>query len=903
MNGYTCYLKKTAPIIKAGAILFCLLLGLPLWSQSFDSYVRNVVTFNRLMPQEKVYMQFDNTGYYLGDTIWFKAWVVQADNLAPTTLSHVLYVDLVAPEGYCVSTQKFKIENGEARGQIVLEDSVGGGYWEVRGYTRYMLDFGTIQHETYLPPMKFVASGDGLDTQRVTVRKYVQKKVRFLTEEQEKRANIEYVTPFSRVFPVYDRPIEKGKFVPYITRRSVLNTRPKRAIAKKQSEDSTLTVHFFPEGGTRISSLPCNIAFEAARKNGEQVAIRGGLVDSTGDTVDFHSNFEGRGVLLCNPGATRIWVFFEGRDYTFDLPQGEKQGATLTVMRGDSAFSVMMAAGDSLRGDSLGLMVMCRGKALFYTQPSFDADGHARCEVPVRELSTGINQLTLFNRAGAIVAERLFFVNRHDRDGLSLTISPSDSILKSYMPLTLDCRLKDAAGVPMQGKFALSVRDKSTQMETGNSGSILTELLLSGDLKGYIAHPEYYFEKEDSAHLSDLDLLLLVQGWRRYDWKTMAGVTPFQPLYSIEKKLSIEGEVRTPWERNTDPDTNEDLFTISGGKLLPNTKIQVGLVSGRLACDTTVTSNNEGKFLLSVEDEYGMGTFFIKSAKAWDKKLTYQMNETPVSTYYIPLIYPYFGVPRQYSFYETHMPRPVVKKGNMENGSDSLGNENDYAFGTQHLKEFVVKQRRSIFRHIDYTRPAIKFDPRDEGNLCYDLGLQPEPWPEYSYRMRLSGLNCKIAYTNYFTELEVDKNGREHIVLKKNGKPISIDKCQEVRVYSDFDFRARYLQDYTTESEVAEHWYSFSDGKTYIPGFNGRRLNFPLFTAPAQFYSPDYSRMPQPKAGKDDYRRTLYWNPDVETDSEGHAVVKLYNNTHCKEISIDAQGITPEGVPFATQKE
>ena len=57
------------------------------------SYVQHVMGFNKAVPQEKVYMHFDNTGYFEGETIWFKAYVTRTDNGHPTDLSKVLYVE------------------------------------------------------------------------------------------------------------------------------------------------------------------------------------------------------------------------------------------------------------------------------------------------------------------------------------------------------------------------------------------------------------------------------------------------------------------------------------------------------------------------------------------------------------------------------------------------------------------------------------------------------------------------------------------------------------------------------------------------------------------------------------------------------------------------------------------
>ena len=66
------------------------------------------------------------------------------------------------------------------------------------------------------------------------------------------------------------------------------------------------------------------------------------------------------------------------------------------------------------------------------------------------------------------------------------------------------------------------------------------------------------------------------------------------------------------------------------------------------------------------------------------------------------------------------------------------------------------------------------------------------------------------------------------------------------------------------------------------------------FAHPAEFYSPDYSK--QKPAEPTDYRRTLYWNPNVKLDAEGHAHVTLYNNSRTTQISVSAAGQSGSGM-------
>ncbi|MBO4589389.1 MAG: hypothetical protein J5698_00240, partial [Bacteroidaceae bacterium] len=62
---------------------------------------------------------------------------------------------------------------------------------------------------------------------------------------------------------------------------------------------------------------------------------------------------------------------------------------------------------------------------------------------------------------------------------------------------------------------------------------------------------------------------------------------------------------------------------------------------------------------------------------------------------------------------------------------------------------------------------------------------------------------------------------------------------------------------------------------------------------------PTYPKGPIP--GDKDYRRTLYWNPEVTTDETGCATVSFYNNGYSRAFTISAEGLTKEGIPIINQ--
>ena len=121
-----------------------LLIGV-LWLLSLTNgvYAQQKQQNNVLPVQEKVYLHFDNNCYFLGDTIWYKAYVVLADDNTPQPLSKILYVELLNEQGYPLERQQLVVdENGQANGQFAISDTTFAGYYEIRAYTKWMLNFG-----------------------------------------------------------------------------------------------------------------------------------------------------------------------------------------------------------------------------------------------------------------------------------------------------------------------------------------------------------------------------------------------------------------------------------------------------------------------------------------------------------------------------------------------------------------------------------------------------------------------------------------------------------------------------------------------------------------------------------------------------------------------------------------
>ena len=70
-----------------------------------------------------------------------------------------------------------------------------------------------------------------------------------------------------------------------------------------------------------------------------------------------------------------------------------------------------------------------------------------------------------------------------------------------------------------------------------------------------------------------------------------------------------------------------------------------------------------------------------------------------------------------------------------------------------------------------------------------------------------------------------------------------------------------------------------------------RYTSYQAFDPVEVFETEDYEQMPP----MNDFRRTLYWNPNLWTDKDGKAHVEFWNNSTCTEMIISAEGITDDG--------
>ena len=892
--------------------------------------------------QEKVYVHTDNTCYFVGDTLWYKAYVVRADNLQPTDMSRLLYVELLSPDGLLVERQQVVVSGkGHTCGQFVLQDSLYSGYYELRAYTRWQLNFNVRHHRYSLhDTWHFYNKQMAADYFRIWDGLY------------------------SRVLPVYGKPEQAGD---YDLRR--MYQRPKTRLPKQKKED--LTVTFYPEGGHLIEGVENRVAFDAANQIGEAVDLTG-IVDGNGREVSVKTDHMGRGSFVVVPGSGRLKARFtwKGKSYSFSLPKSEEKGVALRLDDG----KLTLQARKLPQGKRYAVSVLCRGVLKHFEEVSL-ANGGLSLDLPMDALPSGVCDVTVFDEDGQILADRLFFVNHHEQDDALITapIEPT----RTYEPyerieLPVQCQ-----HITEPTTISLSIRDTRTDEPTYDTNNLLSSMLLSSELHGFIAYPSYYFEQDDEQHRRHLDVLMMVQGWRKYKWEELAD-TARTLRYEPEKTPTLEGAVYkmlslndvepdevSSWQNgigmlarkaaseedyidpfaeeeegdglitsdpnesfneNAGPDNMElgslgsanDYLGVNHGNLRREVLVEAEIsVGGQFAGSIQKTKN--GRFLFELPPFYGDGYLNIKAYKEKDslkmnmasRKDKKMLDEDAFPDFYVKrdLFYPMFT--HDYTFYEKHQP-DVTAEELLDTLSD-LSMEND----VHQLANVNVKGRRRGRRAIDWTKPAYVLDAYELYNDMTDRGLSfgkldmrqfPVQVCRYLYgnmnrynSFRVDGrIGGHIYYRNYSpvdehaSDAEQAGVFRAHRTSQSVYRNLKLNRLQDIRVFSDYEprtedstmFESHYVADATVELVSIP-----DDGKQVT--FRDRHLVLHGISYPEAFYQPDYSsyRPAEPT----DYRRTLYWNPNARTDEEGRLTVVFYNNSRQTRIKMTAAGVTSDG--------
>ncbi len=852
-------------------------------------FVDHIRTVSRLLPQEKVYLHFDNTGYFLGETIWFKAYVTSAGTLQSDPPSHVLYVELLNAEGYVVRTCKLPIQNGQAAGQIPLTgENMKSGFYEVRAYTRLQLNYDRETLFSRVFPIFDTPSQEGLySEQRISPPHHkgqipLMRESDYAVQTDLYRDTAKWETLFSQI----KREIREQQVVP-------------TTIEKRDR----VSLEFYPEGGRLLRGIPCRTAFKATNQWGQNLQIAGVVCTAKGDTVSaFATRHLGMGELIYTPSDENTYARFrhDGKEYKIPLPRPDSTGCALRLkdLRNGQWELTLQRPDTSAYHGLLGLTIQCRGQLQRFQTFAF-ASGKLSHQMllSAQRLPSGVQQITVFTPTGEILAERMAFVDQGEE--IRFAVSRDRKFYNPLDSIGLQFHLTDVRGRGVETTFSLAVRDADTEIPTTYAQNARSNLLLCSDLKGFIEQPDYYFKSKDTLRRQHLDLLLLTQGYRRYAWKQMAGIKPFEAKHRVERYLLLDGSVHSLVRKK-----KEENISINMNLLTDDDRQMTG----------SCTTDSLGNFSIRLQDFYGKGELQLESRNAKGKRtekwITLNRLFTPRG--------------RKLTWYDTFIPDMKVEPMEAYLEMEKILKEPTREELKELEKEGTMLDEHSVTAHRRWegfvTRNAsIIYDIAEEEDRMEDamkgynedLGYFLYRTNRYYNDGRYKGRKVIWYYVDVLPPDSVTGEQRYmHMGSLSNNEQAGFSWWMEKGFISTEDVESIAIVENTSLI------YSLAPEVTIGGGFKGnevliyvklnrfrhkreepvgmRLTSFQGFSKPQAFFSPDYSQIALPD--EQDYRRTLYWNPNVRTSPSGKANVRFFNNSTCRRLSINAEAVTSDGV-------
>ncbi|WP_422080219.1 hypothetical protein [Ulvibacterium sp.] len=420
---------------------------------------------------EKVYLHTDKSIYTSGETIWYKAYLVDGILHRPSSKSEVIHVELWGEKDTLIVRQKLALDGRGAEGSIVIPTNLKTGTLLIRAYTCYMLNErkpSPFQKEIPVFQQEFGGIGNpgtGIET-------------KFQNGDPSSRRTLKKITPI---------------------------------------------VKFYPEGGDLISGLSSVLGIKAVDQEGSGLVLQGTIQDTTGLTVGFFNTYDaglGKVTFVPKPGMSyRAAVSFSGDEYHFSLPKALSKGHVLSIRNNGDHLILKVAT--NLQSDLQGTFLVghFRGDTFFKRSGKTEDGNTYSVKLNTTRLANGIAHFTLFDIQGKPVCERLVFID-HPQNEVKMDIVSHSKTYGKREKVSLDISTLDASGIALKSDFSLSVVTASNRLPKSMAdGNIKSWLLLNSDLGNTVGDAGYFFENNSRERKFVLDALMLTHGWRRFVWE------------------------------------------------------------------------------------------------------------------------------------------------------------------------------------------------------------------------------------------------------------------------------------------------------------------------------------------------------------------------------------------------
>ncbi len=279
-----------------------------------------------------------------------------------------------------------------------------------------------------------------------------------------------------------------------------------------------------------------------------------------------------------------------------------------------------------------------------------------------------------------------------------------------------------------------------------------------------------------------------------------------------------------------------------------------------------------------LDGEWKMCIYTTRDIKKKDKEKEKEKRKT----YYVGIDRQFSPNPRYLTPSETTILHPLAPNAFVKKPFEELEEEDEFIPITEKdyvLQNVTVKAKRKYFtndnwrfKNEEYGKQyaSLYYNADRELDKILDRG---EPAP-YIHDFILQKLKDRLGKYNYIPrDTKAFTSERIFYVIDNNDRSVSSP------VYLD-EVKSIYIVFNEMISPTIENAWTFID----TPKLN-------IIVQASTFKTEDYSVIP-PMA---DFRRTIWWQPDITTDAQGKAKVEFFNNSTCEEMYISVEGMTQDG--------
>jgi hypothetical protein len=468
--------------------------------------------------------------------------------------------------------------------------------------------------------------------------------------------------------------------------------------------------------------------------------------------------------------------------------------------------------------------------------------------IPKSKFPAGILQFTLFSSEGYVYGERIAFVNRNNQLRLSVNTDKPLYARRQKVKMTISSKNNT---LPAESNLSVSVIDESkVPFDENAETTILSSLLLTSDIKGYIEKPNYYFSDTSAKKRADLDVLMLTQGFRKFNYDNI--ITGKFPSVSFlaEQGIKISGTLRM----NNGMTVNKGSVSLQ----VPDKSITVSTITnseGRFAFAGLVFPDSS-KIILSARNNTNAKSMMLSVDGVNVPVATKNMNVADEILNIDSVLAPYL-----------------------------LNSKRQYA---RILNEVVVRATKIVKKPSHADHPALAGLSSVADHLID--GDRLKGCTMLLNCLQSMAMGITFNENNFFITRDYNAGRRVPVQIFLTGQPVDVGVLSSVDP-SQVESVEIFLRDelgtinkmYQTNGVIAinlkkieKQKISFADLQSLLPKNNVLTFTPLGYSNVRQFYSPKYETTLSKTQGID-LRTTIYWNPKVFTDKNGTAVLEFYN--------------------------